>query len=108
MGFAHEAVVAFAGLALLVGEGIEDFSDGGKPVGVEDRRVARLLPVLICQPQHVAGGVDLPFALVNFGAHLGVVAHPSGARRAVVERIGIRVDIDTFELTANNAFKHFF
>ena len=106
VGFAHEAVVAFAGLALLVGEGIEDFSDGGKPVGVEDRRVARLLPVLICQPQHVAGGVDLPFALVNFGAHLGVVAHPSGARRAVVESVGVGVEKNGLKLTAHDAGYH--
>ena len=76
---------------------------------VENRSVARRQPVLISQPQRVAERVDLPLALVEFGAHLGLVAHPLvvGIRIVGIEEcVGVGIEFDALELAADNARQH--
>ena len=50
----------------------------------------------------------LPFALVQFGLHICQVSHPVATRRSVVESIGVRINVDAKELTANDTFEHLF
>ena len=40
--------------------------------------------------------------------HIRQVAHPFTPFRTIIERIGIRIDIDTFKLAVDNSGKHRF
>lgn len=103
---AAEAVGTVAVAALLLGESLEDAGDGLKPFVVEDARVAGHLPVFVGQADRVAERVDLPFALMHVGDHLGVVAHPFAAGRAVIEGVGVRVEDNALELASDHALDH--
>ena len=66
-------------------------------------------PVFIGQTQRITQRVDLPLAFVQFGAHLGLVAHPLMVGVRVVgveERIGIGIELDALELAADHAGQH--
>ena len=109
VGHAQEGVGAHALLALLLAERAEDVLDGGHPVFVEDRRVTGHLPVLVGQTDRVAERVDLPLALVKFGAHVGLVAHPLviGIRvLGVEEGVSVGIQLDALELAADHAGDH--
>ena len=76
---------------------------------VENRSVARHLPILIRQAKRVAQRVDLPLPFVKFGTHLRLVLHPLMVRIRVVgvqKSIGVGIEFDTFHLTANDAREH--
>ena len=63
---------------------------------------------MISETDRITERVDFPFTFVQFGLHVRKVAHPFAAFGIHVESIGIRVDIDTLELTFDNAGQHFF
>ena len=109
VGHTHERIGADTLLALLFTERLENVSDGRHPMFVEHRIVARHQPVFIGQAQRIAQRVDLPLAFVQFGAHLGLVAHPLMVGVRVVgveERIGIGIELDALELAADHAGQH--
>ena len=94
-------------LALLVGKGGEDAIHGREPhVAAEYAVVAGDLPVAVGQTQRVAQRVDLPFALIDFGDHVGAVGLPLSAGGTVVESVGIRVQDYAAELAADNPRDH--
>ena len=104
---ALELIGACALLALLLAEGGIDIPDGIQPFGTEDGGVARHLPIMVGQTQGITEGVNLPFALVQFGLHVGEVGHPVAVGHGtVVEGIGVRIDVDALELAQDDTGQH--
>ena len=77
------------------------------PFSVEDRGVARGLPVMVSQSDGVAERVNLVLALVQFGLHVRNVVHPSSlGLRLLVEGVGVGIDVDTLQLSSYHAAYH--
>ncbi len=103
-----ETVRAYTVLTLLFLESLQDSSNCLHPFTVEDTAVTSYFPILVSQTKRVTKRVYLPFALVQFGLHICQVSHPVATRRSVVESIGVRINVDAKELTANDTFEHLF
>ena len=107
-GFGHtlECVRTYTILALLFLESLQHVLHGTHPFVRKDGSVTRHLPIMVGKANGIAKRVDFVFTFVQFGLHLGHVILPTRSRSTVVERIGIRVDIDALELTENYTPKH--
>ena len=105
---AQEGVIARTLLHLLFAKRLHDVAHRRGPLPVEDRRVARGLPVVVRKAQRIAVRVDLPFALENPGTLIvaRIADILADARRPDVEGISVRVDIDEFELPPDNPRDH--
>ena len=66
----------------------------------------RRLPVVVRQADGIAVGVDLPFALEDHRIGLGEIRLVVYARRRDVEGVGVGIDIDEFQLAADNPRDH--
>src|ERR1019366_9478089 len=87
-----ETIGAWAGLALLLLEGLERFEDRLPPWGIQGRPVAGRLPIVVGQADRVAEGIDFPFALMDARLHLRAVTLPvADLVLVLVEGIGVRV-----------------
>ena len=108
VGRAQEDVIARPLLHLLFAQRLHDVAHRRGPLPVEDRRVTRGLPVVVRKAQRIAMGIDLPFALENPGTL--IVARIADilavTRRADVEGISVRIDIDEFELPPDHPRDH--
>ena len=62
---------------------------------------------MVGQTNGITQRVDFPFPLIHFGLHIRHVGRPIASRRLLIEGIGVWVDIDTLELTANHSGQHF-
>ena len=62
---------------------------------------------MVGQTNGITQRVDFPFPLIHFGLHIRHVGRPIASRRLLIEGIGVWVDIDTPELTANHSGQHF-
>ena len=105
---AQEDVIARPLLHLLFFQSLYNIAHRRDPLPVEDRRVARGFPVMVRKAQRIAMGIDLPFALENPGTL--IVARIADilavTRRADVEGISVRIDIDEFELPPDHPRDH--
>ena len=106
VGAAPEPVGSQAVAALLLTEGLHGEGDGLLPQVAKDGAVARHAPILMRQADDVAMRVDLIFALMQFGLHVGHVALPLTSRRTVVEGVGIGVDHQAAQLPQYHAAQH--
>ena len=106
VGRAQEDVVPGALLHLLFAQRAENSPHGIDPRGVENRRIARRLPVVVRKTQRIAVGVDLPFAFENHRVGFREVRLVVFARRRDVESIGVGVDIDQLHLPPDNPRDH--
>src|SRR5205085_11417277 len=100
LGSALESIRALAGFALLLAEGLQRAKDRCAPERIERRCVAGAFPVMISQPDRVAERIHLPFAFVDSGFHVGMVALPlADLFLVLVEGISIGILQDAARVT---------
>ena len=105
--FALEVIGAQPRLTLLLMEDAQDVLHRLLPFSVEDRGIARGLPVMVSQSDGVAERVNLVLALVQFGLHVRYVVHPSSlGLRLLVEGVGVGIDVDALQLSPYHAAYH--
>src|SRR5690606_5793980 len=96
---ALKAIGAQALLTLLLLKCFQNIALRLNPYCIKGRLVVSGAPISVSQADGIAERIDLPLPLMDTGLHIGMVASPfAHTRGIVVERIGIRINIDTFTL----------
>ena len=103
---AQEGVIARTLLHLLFAQRLHDVAHRRGPLPVEDRRVARGLPVVVRKAQRITMGVDLPLAFEDHRVGLRKIRLVVRPRRRDVESVGIGVDVDQLQLAADHPRDH--
>ena len=101
-----EAVRTCPLFPLLFLERLQNQFDSLNEMLVEHGCIARNLPVLVSQSQRIAKRVDLILPFMQFRLHLCQILLPFSADWPIIERIGIRINVDAHPLAVNHTRHH--
>ena len=92
---------------LLFAESLEDIPNRLDPFSPKDTCIACHFPVLKGKSDGITERINLVFPFMQFRFHVRLITHPIAVRvRHSVEGIGIRVYVDTFQLSVDDSCQH--